>query len=223
MCMEVLRCCPCTWWRPDKPKCCNHINILAVSKGSVRKFFSLFLSCIFLRLTCHTFRYTEVCFFLLSVYCIHWHIWKTQEEDPFLRWNASRCEQIHQCLSPTEILRWWMDLMDWFKPRLPSLTDWITEWMLEQITSAGGECIYTVHFLHSRVHPSLRLIVRLGSLKVIVYTLLFPNREGIWHQYYQITLFIFTSIPQRIFPWALVPVTDYEVCIVLHRTITCCL
>lgn len=82
-------------------------------------------------------------------------MWKTQTQAPFLRWNASRCEQIHQCVSPTEILRWWMDLMDWFKPQLPLLTDWITEWMLQQITSAAGERIYSVHFRHSWVHPSL--------------------------------------------------------------------
>lgn len=82
-------------------------------------------------------------------------MWTTQAQAPFLRWNASRCEQIHQCVSPTEILRWWMDLMDWFKPQLPFLTDWITEWMLQQITSAAGERIYSVHFLHSWVHPSL--------------------------------------------------------------------
>lgn len=45
----------------------------------------------------------------------------------FLRWNASQCEQFHQRLSPTEILRWWMALMDWFKPRPPPPPHWLTE------------------------------------------------------------------------------------------------
>lgn len=103
----------------------------------------------------HNSNNPNILYSLSFPFCTLWSMWKTQEQAPFLRWNASRCEQIHQCVSPTEILRWWMDLMDWFKPQLPLLTDWITEWMLEQITSAGGECIYTVHFLHSWVHPSL--------------------------------------------------------------------
>lgn len=122
-----------------------------------------------------------------TVQCSLRSICKPQEQAPFLRWNASRCEQIHQCSSPTEIRRWWMDLMDWFKTQLPVLAHCITEWMREQITSAGGECIYTVHFLNSSsgsVHPSLWLIVMLGFLKVILYALLFLNKEVVWHQHY---------------------------------------
>lgn len=52
--------------------------------------------------------------------------------------------------SSTEIARWWMDPVNWFRPQLPILTDWT----LVQITWAGGECVYGAHFLHSRVHPS---------------------------------------------------------------------
>lgn len=81
-----------------------------------------------------------------------------------------------------------MDLMDWFKPRLS--TDWITGRTLEQISSACGEFVYTVHFLHSWVHPSFQLIVMSDGLEVILYALLFLNRREIWQQSCLISLFM---------------------------------
>jgi len=75
------------------------------------------------------------------------HFWQTQKmlkkkTGAFLGWDASWCVQIHQHLSTPEILRWWIELMDWFKTQLSLVTDWIAEYSGANKFSSRGMHLY---------------------------------------------------------------------------------
>lgn len=102
-----------------------------------------------------------------------------EEQVPFLGWSARQCAKIYQCVSPTEILRWWMDLMDWVRSQLPFVTNWITEWTLKPVT-----CIAKEWGLYGALSPQSSSSIKPSDCRVTrsegccaQHALFFPNKK----------------------------------------------